>query len=206
MNYHDPLFWKLVTIPFISAFIGWGTNWLAVKMIFRPRKEINFCGLKIQGLVPKRQADLAASIGHTVEEHLLSHADINAILEKHNAYEKLDAMVRERIFDFIEHKLKKLNPMVGMFLSSDMKVKMQNVLLEEVRLLIPQVTETMMDKLESELNFQQIVEEKVRQFDLDRLEKIIFGIASRELKAIEVIGGVLGFILGLIQVGIMLIG
>ena len=55
------------SFPLIGAIIGWCTNYLAVKMIFRPYKPISFLGLKIHGLIPRRQSDLARSIGETIE-------------------------------------------------------------------------------------------------------------------------------------------
>ena len=47
--------------------------------------------------------------------------------------------------------------------------------------------------------------EKVQAFDLDRLENMILEIATRELRAIEILGGVLGVLIGLIQVGILML-
>ena len=46
-------------IPFISAFIGWFTNWIAIKMLFHPKEEKNILGIKIQGIFPKRQQQFA---------------------------------------------------------------------------------------------------------------------------------------------------
>jgi uncharacterized membrane protein YheB (UPF0754 family) len=49
-----------------------------------------------------------------------------------------------------------------------------------------------------------IVQEKIINFDLDRLEAVILKVSGTELKAIEILGGVLGFVIGLIQAGIMI--
>lgn len=190
---------RVIFIPLISAFIGWFTNWLAVKMIFRPQRPLRVLGFTIQGLVPKRQGELAASIGRTVQQHLLTHQDILAILTRDDLQTHLDDLIRERIADFVDNKLKLLNPMVAAFLSGSVRTKVQALLYDEVRKLVPQVATELGARLESELNFQAIVEERVRAFDLNKLEAIIFEIAARELKAIEVLGGVLGFAIGLLQ-------
>ena len=62
--------------PLLGGLIGYVTNWLAVKMIFRPFKPRSFLGIRVQGLIGKRQKELAASIGEAVGGHLLSHQDI----------------------------------------------------------------------------------------------------------------------------------
>ncbi|WP_319588776.1 DUF445 family protein [uncultured Desulfobulbus sp.] len=196
---------RIVSIPLISAFIGWFTNALAVKMIFRPRRAVRILGITIQGLVPKRQAELARSIGHTVQDHLLSHADVLEILNRQDMQERLDELIRERIRDFMQNRLKLSNPMLGALISGSVRTKVESLLFEEVRRLVPELSEQMMSKLEQELDFQAIVEDKVLKFELDHLERIIFEIAARELWAIEILGGVLGFLIGLIQVAFLYI-
>lgn len=196
---------RLVAIPFISAFIGWFTNALAVKMIFRPRRPIRVLGITFQGLVPKRQAELARSIGHTVNEHLLSHNDVLSILNREDLQDHLDLLIRDKIADFLDNRLRLSNPMLGALINGSIRTKIESMLYDEIKRLVPELSEQMMGKLEANLNFQQIVEEKVRAFDLDKLEQIIIEIASRELRAIELLGGVLGFFIGLIQVALMLI-
>ena len=196
---------KLAAIPLISALIGWLTNALAVKMIFRPHRPIRILGLTIQGLVPKRQAELAISIGHTVEHHLISHADVMAVLSGAESLQALNGLVQERIAGFLKTKLVGLNPLIGAFMSPSLLEKIQGSLVEEFEALAPEMIGKMMERMEDKLDFQAIVEEKVRAFDLDRLEQIIFEIASRELKAIELLGGVLGFLIGLVQVVLILL-
>ncbi len=66
----------LISIPLISALIGWITNYLAVKMIFRPHIPIKILGITFHGILPKRKSALAHEIGETVERELISHDDI----------------------------------------------------------------------------------------------------------------------------------
>ena len=54
----------------IGALIGWITNYFAIKMLFRPLKEINILGFKVQGLIPKRKMEMAESIADTIQEEL----------------------------------------------------------------------------------------------------------------------------------------
>lgn len=53
--------WKYATIPVVAGLIGWGTNWLAVKMTFWP---VEFVGippwLGWQGIVPSRARTMAS--------------------------------------------------------------------------------------------------------------------------------------------------
>jgi len=49
------------------------------------------------------------------------------------------------------------------------------------------------------VSFQSIVEDRINGFSLERLEQMIMEVSSRELKHIEILGGVLGFLIGLVQ-------
>ncbi len=50
-------------IPFISAFIGYFTNWIAIKMLFHPKNPVTVLGITFQGIFPKRQKQFAQKLG-----------------------------------------------------------------------------------------------------------------------------------------------
>lgn len=78
-----PDLWTWLTIPAIGGLIGWSTNWLAVKMIFRPIKKRRILGLfPVQGLIGRRQPELAKAIGRVVGNHLVEHKDVVKGLNK----------------------------------------------------------------------------------------------------------------------------
>lgn len=191
-----------VSTPIISAFIGWITTYLAIKMIFRPRKPIRIlAGFAIQGLIPRRQADLARSIAEVVEKELVSHRDVHAALTSSDIQDDFMATIEKHIDVFLKEKLGS-NPMIAMFMQGDMLDMVRTNLSLQLRSAMPEVIERVLSRVESRLNFQDIVRSRVESFDLFKLEDIIYGIASRELRAIEYLCGLLGFVIGLFQVGI----
>ena len=74
----------ILVLALIGALIGWITNILAIKLLFKPLVPFNILGIKIQGLIPKRRAEIAKNIGDIVENELLSMNDIidNVLTEK----------------------------------------------------------------------------------------------------------------------------
>lgn len=192
----------LITVPLISALIGWFTNFLAVKMIFRPRKRFVFAGIAIQGLIPRRRGELADKIGETVEKELISHDDIHqAVNTEHFRGEILDSLMGT-VERFIGEKLSG-NPLLAMFLNADATTAITTTIRAELSAKIPDVMENMFEKVEENLDLKAIVKKRIEAFEIERLEEIICSIAAKELKAIEILGGVLGFIIGLVQVFII---
>lgn len=131
--------WKIILIPVMGFVIGYFTNYIAVKMLFHPRRKI----FGIQGVLPKRKKQLAKNIGE-VSIHILPKEIQN--LEK-----------------------------------------------------IPLIGKTIISSI------QKLIEKEVNEIDDLKLEKIILKVIKKELSFITLMGGILGFIIGLLQLAILFI-
>ena len=56
------------------------------------------------------------------------------------------------------------------------------------------------EALEEGLDVHELVRSKVAEFEIEKLEKLVLEVASRELRSIEILGGVLGLLIGIAQV------
>ena len=77
MNY------SIIIRPLIGAGIGYITNWIAVKMLFRPIRPIKIGRVTLPftpGIIPKNQPKLAESIGNTISNSLLTDSDFKEVL------------------------------------------------------------------------------------------------------------------------------
>jgi uncharacterized membrane protein YheB (UPF0754 family) len=193
------------SLPVIAALIGWITNYIAVKMIFRPRHEIRFAGIRIMGLIPKRKHDLAIKIAETIEKELISHKDIRAILQSEDFHLHAGDLIKKKIDSFITEKLGN-NRLLALFITPEVSGKFSTMIMEELQKEIPALIDSLFESVEQKIDFRKIIQGKIDDFDISRLESIIYAIASKELKAIEILGGVLGFIVGLVQLFIVLLG
>lgn len=191
--------WKYFVTPIICALIGWLTNYVAVKMLFRPRKPLNFLLFKIQGVFPKRQSALAENLGRAIEKNLISHDDIQKVIADPSFHQVFASVAEERVDDFLNEKLVGINPMVGMFLNDELKGKIKAVLMQEMDDMLPNLLESAAGELEKRLVFSEMVKEKVEQFDSEKIEELLFAVMKQEFRFIEIIGGILGFIIGVAQ-------
>ncbi len=189
----------IYTLPFIAAIIGWVTNYLAIKMLFHPRKKVDLLLFSIQGIFPKRQKVLAERLGTMVATELFSFNDIKDRFTSTSSAEEINKVLDEKLEDFIEVKLKSALPMLAMFLNDGAKAKIKETLHAEFQHILPDILNKYSEKLEKEIDIEKIVTQKVEAFSSEKLEQILFSIMKKEFKFIEILGGVLGFLIGIVQ-------
>ena len=93
-----------------------------------------------------------------------------------------------------------------MLVTPEIAGRLTDLLMDELQKEIPGLIDSLFESVEKKIDFRKIIRQKIEGFDLIRLESIIYAIAARELKAIEVFGGILGFIVGVLQLLIIIIG
>ena len=103
---------KYIITPIIATVIGYGTNYIAVKMLFRPKREVKLWGHTLPftpGAIPKGKPRLAKAIGSVVGNTLITKEDIrekllseslrNRVTEKSD--EILSSCLKDEILVFV---------------------------------------------------------------------------------------------------------
>ena len=190
---------KLVIMVIISAAIGWITNWVAIKMLFRPHNEINLGLFKIQGLIPKRRAEIGIGIADVIQNELISIKDVIANIDREEFSKRLNDLIDDVLEKNLKTKVKEKFPVMQMFFSDKMAKDVINTIKGIVMENQEKIFEIFSNYAEENINFSTIITDKISNFSLDKLEEIINGLAKKELKHIEVIGAILGAFIGLVQ-------
>jgi len=187
-------------IPVLSAFIGWFTNWIAIKMLFHPRRPTKFLFFTVQGVFPKRQAAFAQKLGKLVSDELLSFSDLKEKISDPGNLDKIMPLIENHIEHFLRVKLSDQMPVISMFIGDKTINSLKTMFMTELKELFPVIMARFADNLQSEIDLEKIVTEKVAGFSSDKLESILQQIMKKELAFVELIGGVIGFIIGLLQI------
>lgn len=197
--------YSFILIPLISAFIGWFTNWIAIKMLFHPREPRKILGFTFQGIFPKRQQQFAEKLGKLVSQELLSFTDIEKKITSPKNIQQLMPVIEEHIDRFLRIKLADEMPIISMFIGENTIQQLKSVFMKELETLFPVIMQRYMGNLQQELDLERIVIDKVAGFSTDKLESILVSIMAKEFRFIEILGGILGFMIGLLQVLITMI-
>ena len=199
------LSWILYLLPFIAALIGWMTNFLAVKMLFHPKEPKKILGFSFHGVFPKRQSALAEKLGNLVSEELFSASDVSVKIKDFATSEEAMEEVGKRIEATIRNKLVQTFPMLAMFLSDEMVEKVTGLFKNELKDFLSETSQGLGEKLEQNLNVQVMVQERVNAFSSEKLETLLNELMKKEFRFIELVGAILGFLIGCVQLGMTLL-
>lgn len=190
----------LILIPLISAFIGWVTNWVAIKMLFHPREPKRILGITFQGIFPKRQKQFAEKLGKLVSDEFLSFSDIEEKISNPENLKKIMPVIENHIDDFLRTRLSNEMPVISMFIGDKTINKLKGAFMSEIETLFPKVMRQYAANLKTELDLEHIVVQKVSAFSSDKLEEVLYQIMSKEFRFVEIIGAVIGFLIGVVQI------
>ncbi len=187
---------QFAIIVTIGALIGWITNKVAIKMMFRPVNPVKVLFFTLQGVFPKRKDQMAISLADTIERELLSK---EVIMDKILNQENMEK-TKQSVMDALVIKIAENIPSVAkMFLGDNVEGMIRSYLDKEGDRIFDEMIDTFKDEALENLNIRVIVKERIDSLDFIEFEKIIFGLMNRELKHVERIGLILGALIGVVQ-------
>jgi uncharacterized membrane protein YheB (UPF0754 family) len=192
---------KLFLPPIIGALIGWFTNYVAIKLLFRPHRPVNVLGYKLQGLIPKRRREIARSMANSIEKDLFSSKDIAGLLDTIDIREEVEHSVEEVVeHRFGSERLKGI-PVVGL-VSDNLKNHLKYLITKEILKQVEKKKHGIKDKLLQNVDVKGVVESKIDNLDLVKFEELLQGFIAKELKHLELLGLMMGFLIGVFQAGL----
>jgi uncharacterized membrane protein YheB (UPF0754 family) len=157
-----------IIVPIVGAIIGYTTNWLAIKMLFRPYKAKYLFGIKLPftpGLIPKEKGRIAVRLGSAVSTDLLNEETL------------IKELVDDRILDGLDNYIDKLA-------IKDLVIEdLLNYIDFDKEILYRKITESIVESLKETVNNQELKDRLIKS--LLKEEKIKDRIPANGLNNIE---------------------
>jgi len=181
----------------IGAVIGYITNFIAIKMLFRPYKAKKIGSVTIipQGVIPKEKKNLAKNVANVVETHLLDKEEIHKLLNseefkneiKNLISKKIDEFEMPNISEFIKNNPQKVATNISEFVMDMIKTKFpfaMAILNEElIKNMVSENIDKLANKVDNIINLEKIVDKEKIKTNLQN-EAIIF-LENESYKIIE---------------------
>ncbi len=196
---------KFLTIPVIAGVIGYGTNWVAVKMTFEP---LEFVGIKPpylgwQGIIPAKSKKMAAIAVDSTLSKLGSLSEIFEQMDPEQIADHLLAHMRPMVPEMVEEFAQRENPVLWNSLPSQVK----SAVVARVQAQLPKAARGLMAETGEQI--EQLLDLRMMVIDLlgkrpDLTNRMFLEAGEPEFKFIINSGFFFGFGLGLVQMGVQI--
>ncbi len=193
--------WMQYILPIlISCFTGWVTAWIAVKLLFHPRKPISLPGFKLQGIIPKNQMAIAQQLGQMVSKEFLSFSALKEKITEPENLMRLRPEIENHIDLFLREKLKDTFPMLSMLIGDKTINQLKAAFLLELESLFPVLMNSYMTRLEKDIDPEKLVTEKISSFSLTKAEEIVNKSAKKLFVYFQLMGAFIGLLTGFLHI------
>lgn len=166
-----------ITAPLLGGIIGYITNDIAIRMLFRPHTAKYLFGIHIPftpGLIPKEKGRLADAIGGAISENLMS----KEVLEKYLLSEEMVGKVRTSVENFIgtqRRNQETLSQFLGHYLSNEEITDITNSVNESIT---KQLSHKLTDKEVGEKVAHIVIEHVAQKLNVEGAQELLSGIAG----------------------------
>ncbi len=200
MNDFNPL---ILLIPFIAGFIGWFTNWLAVKATLYPVEFVGIPPFGWQGVIPKNTEEMSKSFSALIHDKLVDMEALFATID-HDDNEELDKVVEDVSQQIIREFSTRIAPDSWARAREKLREYINVLVRRNVRRMTVELLERMGKEASDFIDIDKIAHEALVE-DRALLGRVLMEVAGPEFKFIERSGLYFGFIFGIIQMFVWIV-
>ncbi|MBK1785299.1 DUF445 family protein [Prauserella cavernicola] len=201
--------WLVFRIPLImplfGLFIGWFTDWLALKMIFRPKQPTRYLGLfEWQGLFLKRRAEVSEAYAALIAKEIITpHNVIEAVLRGPFS-DKVVTLIQRQVDEELAKQASFAKPLVVMAVGSRRYQEMKVRIAEQIMARLPETLHYIEDYAEDAMDIRNTLVTKMKQLDADEFEGLLRPAFQQDEWILILTGALLGAACGELQVQLVL--
>lgn len=194
LAFHEPLI-----MPAFGLAVGWFTDWLALKLIFNPKKPIDLFGVRIQGLFLKRRREVAADYGTLIADEIITpHKVIEAVL-RGPLSDRVFAMIRREVQSALDRSAGLAKPLVVVSVGSRRYQEMKRTIAAKVMERLPETMTYVEEYARQQMDVRGLLVDKMQRLDEDEFEHLIRPAFEQDEWILITVGAVLGFVMGELQ-------
>lgn len=190
------------TIPLAGVIVGWATNWLALNMIFSPKRPVKFGPFTLHGLFIKRQDEVAVDFGLLIAREILNPQNIvNGIL-KGPSSDRLFALVQRNVKRTMDEYAGLTKPIITMTLGTKRYLEIKDLAVERIMERIPDAMPLIHAYTEEAMDINTMLRTKLSGLTPEEFEGMLRPAFEEDEWQLIALGAVLGFLVGWAQLAI----
>ena len=193
--------WVLYPAPWIlpaaGFFVGYLTNWIAIKLVFSPREPTKIGPITIQGLFHKRQNEVAEAFGRTVATRVLNADNIVSTVMESDGAKRMNEIVAHRIGELISKY--EAHPMAKLVVPEASQPALRAEVLERIQTEWPKPGGFFHTFAGEAVDLQGELERRMKALDRESYEGVLRPAFQQDEWKLIAAGAVLGTIAGVLQ-------
>ena len=112
-------------------------------------------------------------------------------------------MLEVKVDDFLRHKLKEKIPVLAMFITEGLILKMKEILVAELEQMVPALIEQIAAGVEEQFNVKKMIAEKVSAVSIKDFENLFYQYAGKSILSLKIFVAALGLLLGGVEIWLL---
>jgi uncharacterized membrane protein YheB (UPF0754 family) len=193
-------------MPLFGGFTGWFTDWLALKMIFRPQQPTKyFFGLfEWQGLFIKRRKEVAAQYGALIAQEIITPRNVMEEVLRGPLSDRLYEMVARHVQKTVDEQAGFAKPLVVFAVGGARYQEMKQTVAKKLMATLPETLRHVEDYAEDAMDLKNTLVTKMQQLTEEEFEGLLRPAFQQDEWILIAVGAALGFLVGEMQVFVML--
>ncbi|HAP01402.1 MAG TPA: hypothetical protein DCQ93_05690 [Bacteroidetes bacterium] len=194
----------LLLIPILNAAFGWWVIETLFIFLFRPFDEKKFAGMKVQGIIPSLQTEIADKAGEWVEENFSPQKLENFLLNQENRKE-IHSILEAKADDFIRNKLTDRISLLKMFITETIIVQAKEVLVEQLDEMIPDLVKNFSPKISASMNIRREVQSRIASYPVQHIEQEVNKRFRKKILFIKCMAAFIGLLIGFLEISLLIV-
>lgn len=189
--FHQPLI-----MPLFGLIVGWCTDWLALKLIFNPKRPIYVLGFRIQGLFLKRRREVAADYGALIADQVITPRKVIEAILNGPMSDRVLAMIRRQVQTTLDRSAGLARPLVVLTVGSSRYQEMKRSIATKVMDRLPETMTHLEAYARETMDVRNLIVDKMQGLDELQFEALIRPAFEQDEWILIAVGALLGFVMG----------
>ena len=191
-------------LPAFGGFVGFFSDWIALQMMFRPLHPKKVLGFTWQGLFLKRQKEVAADYAALISKQLLTPANMMQELFRGAFADRIMELIHKNVKRTVDEQTGIVRPLVVYAVGSQKYIEMKSVIAERIMAQMPETMKHVESYAEDAMDVRNTLVERMQGLSSEEFEGMLRPAFKEDEWSLIIVGAVLGFLVGEMQIHFML--
>lgn len=192
-----PFSW--LVLPIGGLLVGYLTNWLALKLIFKPTEPIRLGFFMIQGLFLKRQKAVSATYSQIVSKKILTTEKIFAAIFNGKNQDLLHSIIKKNVEKAVDNTAGTFRSIIQLLISRKSYLQIKSELSIIYLDFLPKAIAQSFEYMDKAIDMENTLDDKMSNLTSSEFEGFLHPVFEEDELKLILIGAVLGLFAGFLQ-------